>query len=135
VRLIAGRPASQAAPHLYLAGEDRAADIEAELAKRNIRVRTVTVYKNVAVGYPRELIHAMEVVAFDAVLHFSRRSAENYLDGARNAGVLAAALKPRQLCISTQVAELLRAAGAEDVAVASRPDEASLLALLPPPTP
>jgi hypothetical protein len=35
------------------------------------------------------------------------------------------------LCLSAQVAEPLNAASARNVAVARRPDEASLLALLP----
>ena len=44
----------------------------------------------------------------DAVLHFSRRSAENYVNGAKDAGLAAKALAPRQLCLSAQVAEPLR---------------------------
>jgi uroporphyrinogen-III synthase len=44
---------------------------------------------------------------------------------------VAKALALRHLCLSAQVAEPLMAAGARTVAVARRPDEASLLALLP----
>ncbi len=134
VRLVAERHAGQTKPHLYLAGEDRAADVEGELRKRGIAARTVVVYKNVTTGYPPELIRALEAGALEAVLHFSRRSAENYVSGAKDAGLLPRAMALRQLCLSAQVAEPLRQAGAGKIVLAARPDEAALLALLPPPT-
>ena len=48
------------------------------------------------------------------MLHFSRRSAEAYVDAARAAGLLANALKPIHFCLSAQVAEPLAQAGAAD---------------------
>ena len=63
----------------------------------------------------------------DAVLHYSRRSAESYLAGAEQAGVAAQALAVRQFCLSAQIAAPLTAAGAANVAVAPRPDEAALI--------
>jgi uroporphyrinogen-III synthase len=131
VRLIAERYANEAAPYLYLAGEHRAADIEGALAGKGIKVTTVVVYRNMTTGFPPELIHAVERKQLDVALHFSRRSAENFVIGARTAGLLAQALTMKQLCLSAQVAGPLTAAGAHDVAVARRPDETSLLALLP----
>jgi uroporphyrinogen-III synthase len=133
VRLIAERYADESAPYLYLAGEDRAADIEGALAKHGIVVRTVVVYRSVTIGFPPELLAAIEQGAIDAALHFSRRSAENYLAGARAAGIVKQALAPRQLCLSPQVAEPLSLAGAETVVIARRPDETTLLELLPQP--
>jgi uroporphyrinogen-III synthase len=130
VRLVVDRCTSQAEPHLYLAGDDRAADIEGELTKRGIKARTIVVYKNVTVGFPPELVRALEAGALDGVLHFSRRSADNYLSGASDAGLSARALALRHFCISAQVAEPLRAAGARDIKLAGRPDEASVLELL-----
>jgi uroporphyrinogen-III synthase len=91
----------------------------------------VIVYRTMTTGFPPELFNAVERREIDAVLHFSRRSAENYLAGAKAAGLMAQALAARQLCLSRQVAEPIAAAGAADVAIAGRPDEASLLALLP----
>ena len=132
IRLIAERYANEAAPHLYLAGEHRSADIEGALAGKGIKVTTVVVYRNMTTGFPPELIRAIEQKQIDAVLHFSRRSAENFVIGARTAGLVTPALAPKQLCLSAQVAEPLTAAGARDVAIARRPDEASLLALLSP---
>ena len=132
VRLIAERYAGEAAPYLYLAGEDRAADIEAVLGERGIKVETVVVYRTVTTGFPPQLFNAVERGQIDAVLHFSRRSAENFVAGAKAAGLSAQALAPRQFCLSQQVAEPLRGANAHDIAIAGRPDEAALLKLLPP---
>jgi uroporphyrinogen-III synthase len=132
IRLICER-ARHSGSLLYLAGEDRAADIEAELDKRGIKARTVVIYKNITSGFSPELIAALRSGTVDTVLHFSRRSAENYINGATEAGVRAAALTPRQLCLSAQIAEPLQ--GDATIAVAAHPDEASLLALLPPARP
>jgi uroporphyrinogen-III synthase len=131
IRLIDERYANEGAPHLYLAGVDRAADIEGALAGKGIKVETVEVYRTMTTGFPPELIAAIEQNKVDVVLHFSHRSADNFIIGARTAGVVAKALALRHLCLSAQVAEPLMAAGARNVAVARRPDEASLLALLP----
>ena len=68
--------------------------------------------------------------AVDAVLHFSKRSAESYLAGAKVAGVAAPALAVRHFCLSEQISDPLRAAGAARIAVARNPDEAALLELL-----
>jgi len=131
IRLIEERYANEAAPHLYLAGVDRAADIAGALAGKGIKVETVEVYRTMTTGFPPELIAALEQSRLDAVLHFSRRSADNFVIGARTVGLVAQALALKHLCLSAQVAEPLTAAGARNVAVASRPDEASLLVLLP----
>jgi uroporphyrinogen-III synthase len=131
IRLIDERYANEAEPHLYLAGVDRAADIEGALAGKGIKVTTVDVYRTMTTGFPPELITAFEQNRLDAVLHFSRRSAENFLIGARTAGLAAPALALRHLCLSGEVAQPLMAASAPNILVARRPDEASLIALLP----
>lgn len=130
VRLIVERHANEAAPYLYLAGQDRAADIEAALAGHGIRVETAIVYRIMTTGFPPELFDAIERREIEAVLHFSRRSAENYLAGAKAADLFEPALAPRQLCLSRQVAEPIAAASAPSVAIAGRPDEDSLFELL-----
>jgi uroporphyrinogen-III synthase len=131
IRLIDERYANEAVPHLYLAGVDRAADVEGALASKGIKVTTVEVYRTMVMGFPPELIAAIERSELNTVLHFSRRSAENFVIGARTAGLVTQALALKHLCLSAQVAEPLNAASARNVAVARRPDEASLLALLP----
>jgi len=132
VQLIAERPADASAPLLYLAGEDRAADLVAELAVHGIAAEMRVVYRAVSAPFPPELIAALKAGAIDAVLHFSKRSAENYIAGARAAGVIDPALAVRHLCLARPIAEPLSSAGAGNIAVAARLDEAALIALLEP---
>jgi uroporphyrinogen-III synthase len=134
IRLVAGSNLDQAATYLYLAGEDRAADVEGELAKRGIEARTVIVYKSVTLDYPPELANALRNREIAVALHFSRRSAENYVNGAKAAGLEQMASAPQHFCLSAQVTEPLRAAGVVgQISVAPDPNEAALLAILPPP--
>jgi len=130
VRLIVARRADAAAPLLYLAGEDRAADLIAELVAHGIAAEMAIVYRAAAAPFPPALTAALKVGAVDAVLHFSKRSAENYIAGARQAGIIAQALAVRHLCLAQPIAELLSGAGS--IGVAKRPDESALIALLEP---
>ena len=132
VRLIASRRADAAAPLLYLAGEDRAADLIAELVAHGIAAQMAIVYRAVSVPFPPALTAALKAGAVDAVLHFSRRSADNYITGAAKAGMTEQAMAARHFCLSGQTAEPLVKAGASQVAIAKRPDEAALIALLEP---
>lgn len=132
VRLIAERHTDAAGPLLYLAGEDRAADLIAELAAHGIKAKLQVVYRAVTMPFPPELVAALDAGDVEGVLHFSRRSAENYVAGARTAGVVPSALGIRHYCLSQQVAEPLALAGAKRIVVSPHPDEASLIELLPP---
>jgi uroporphyrinogen-III synthase len=132
VQLIAGRHADAAATLLYLAGEDRAADVLGELAAHRIRAEMRVVYRAVTAPFPSELAAALEAGDVEGVLHFSRRSADNYVAGARAADITPSALEVRHYCLSRQVAEPLLTAGARQVFVSAHPDEASLIELLPP---
>jgi uroporphyrinogen-III synthase len=129
MRLIAERHRSPT-PLLYLAGEDRAADLVGALARHRVAAEMRLVYRAVTAPLPPALIAALRDGSLDAVLHYSKRSAENYLAGARAAGVEAEALAVRHVCLSAQVAAPLEAAGAARVAVARHPDEAALIELL-----
>jgi uroporphyrinogen-III synthase len=128
VRTLAAQRADDKAPLLYLAGEDRAADLVGELAAHGIAAEMRVVYRAVTAPFPSALIEALKAGEVDAVLHFSRRSAENYIAGARQSGIAGPAMAVRHLCLSAQVAEPL--AGASDVTIAMRPDEAALIELL-----
>lgn len=128
VRTLVGEHADAKAPLLYLAGEDRAADLIGELSTRGIAAEMRVVYRAVAAPFPPALIEALRVGEVDIVMHFSRRSAENYVAGAKRAGIVGPALAVRHLCLSAQVAEPL--AGASCIAVAAHPDEAALIELL-----
>ena len=130
VLLIAARRADAKAPLLYLAGEDRAADLVAELAVHGIAAEMAVVYRAATAPFPPALIAALAAGEVDAVLHFSKRSAENYLAGAAQAGVAGQALGVRHICLSAQIAEPLMGAGASRIAIAPRPDEAALIASL-----
>lgn len=131
VQLIAERRVPS--PLLYLAGENRAADLVAALAAHGVKSEMRIVYRAVTAPFPAELIEALTAGEIEAVLHYSRRSAENYVAGARAAGAAAAALRPRQVCLAASAAAPLVAAGAAAVAIAPHPDEAALFELLAPP--
>ena len=82
-------------------------------------------------AFPPDAAEALSTGRLDGVLHFSRRSAETYLDCADKAG-----MRPARRSIShitacrAQVAEPLAAAGAPRIRVAARPEEAALFDLL-----
>lgn len=131
VQLVAERRVPS--PLLYLAGEDRAADLVTELAAHGIEAALRVIYRAVTAPLPADLIAALKAGEIDAVLHYSPRSAENYVSGARAANVIDAALKPRHVCLAESAAAPLATAGAAKVVIARHPDEAALFELLAPP--
>jgi uroporphyrinogen-III synthase len=114
---------------LYLAGTERSGDLAAALP--GLTVRTAVIYSAVAAEtLPRAAAEALEA-GVDAVLHFSRRSADIYVTTARAAGLAAAALgQPIHCCLSVQVAEPLTEAAAANIRIAAQPNESALLELL-----
>jgi uroporphyrinogen-III synthase len=131
-RLVAARRAGVGgAPLIYLAGEDRAGDLAAELEVHGIDVRTVAVYRaRVADALPDDAARALGVGAIDGVLHYSRRSAETFLRLADKAGLLNAAVGLGHYCLSAEVAVPLAENGAARVEVAAAPNETALLRLV-----
>jgi uroporphyrinogen-III synthase len=127
-RLVAGR-FSGSTPLLYLAGSDRARDLAADLAPHGIAVRTVEIYRtHTAEEFPPEVVAALRTGDIEGVLHFSRRSAEIFVQCAERAGIAAAALRPLQFCISSAAAEPL--ARADKIRIAAQPEEDALVALI-----
>lgn len=116
---------------LYLAGEDRSGDLAGDLRARGFLVNTVIVYRAVAANaLPQTAADAM-AAGIDGVLHFSRRTAEAYVDAAIAGGLLESAVKRlAHYCLSARVAEPLAAAGAADIRVAARPAEITLIELI-----
>jgi uroporphyrinogen-III synthase len=118
-------------PLLYLAGEDRAADLAGALEAQGIATQTVVVYRAVvATSLPPDVKDALAAGAIDGVLHYSRRSADAF-----TALALAAVIDLKQLitnhyCLSTEVAAPLQQAGVAVPLVASSPDEPALFALI-----
>jgi uroporphyrinogen-III synthase len=133
VRDLAALVAAQLDPParlLYLAGGDRAGDLDGALRRRGFVVDLIVAYRAVAVEtLPAEAADALRG-GVDGVLHFSHRSAAAYLTAARSSGLLAAALKPVHYCLSAPLAEPLRAAGSVTLRIAATPSEAALLALI-----
>jgi uroporphyrinogen-III synthase len=128
-QLVAAR-LQPAARLLYLAGEDRSGDLAGDLRARGFAVETVVIYRAIAApGLPPAAALAL-AGGIDGVLHFSRRSAEVFVDAARAADVLESALQAAHFCLSAPIAEPLAQAGAADIRVAERPNEAVLLALI-----
>ena len=116
---------------LYLAGADRAGDLGATLNAVGYDVSAIIVYRAVAAtALPDLAVGALKADAIDAVLHFSRRSAETFLALARDASCLVNVLKCKHFCLSAQVAKPLASTGAEKLFVATRPDESALLDLV-----
>jgi uroporphyrinogen-III synthase len=129
-RLIGTRLRGSAAPLLYLAGEDRQGNLADDVVTYGLRVSTIEVYRVVkASRFPSAAEQALTARLLDGVLHYSGRSAQAYVDCATVAGILDRALVPFHCCLSAQVAEPVLKAGAADVRIAAKPEEAALLEL------
>jgi uroporphyrinogen-III synthase len=115
---------------LYLAGEQRSGDLGGELRAKGFAVETVAIYRAVTADALPPNAAAALTAGIDGVLHFSRRSAEAYVEAARAAGLLESALRPAHFCLSAQVAAPLQGAGGRLVRVAPRPAETALLDLI-----
>ena len=127
--LLRARLGASSLPLLYLAGEDRAGD--GELAPPGVAIIAATVYRMVkAERLPEAVAGALRARGIDGVLHFSKRSAQAYVDCAKGARLLALALAPVQFCLSRQVAEPLAAQGAAGIRIAPHSNEAAMLALV-----
>ncbi|MGY3441656.1 MULTISPECIES: uroporphyrinogen-III synthase [unclassified Bradyrhizobium] len=129
-RVKAGELAASAVL-LYLAGADLSRDLAGELSEQGLSIVTHTTYRMAPVAaFPREVSDAFMANRITAVLHYSRRSAQAFLDAVRADGIEISALALPQCCISAAVASVLHDAGATKVVVAARPDEAALLEAL-----
>ena len=116
---------------LYLAGRERKPDIEAAGQEIGLDLRVLEAYAaHEASALTDEARRALRDCELDAVLHYSRRSAELFIAMVRRAGLWEEATKLRHYALSADVAEPLVFAGAR-TCVAEEPDEAHLLALLP----
>ncbi|MDE2375692.1 uroporphyrinogen-III synthase [Bradyrhizobium sp.] len=116
---------------LYLAGADLSRDLAGELGAEGFEVVTQTAYRMAPVRHlPRDVCDGFAAHRIQAVLHYSRRSAQAFLEAARAEGVEITALAIPQCCLSEAVAGVLREAGASQVAVAAAPDENALFGTL-----
>jgi uroporphyrinogen-III synthase len=130
-RLIGQKIADSSRPLLYLAGNDRARDMAAELAPHGLRLDTVVVYRaRAATGFARDIVTALKAGQLDGVLHYSRRSTAIFVDCVRAAGAEAAAAHLTHFCLSARASEPLAAINAASIMVAENPDESAMLALV-----
>lgn len=130
-RLVAKRIADKSRPLLYLAGDDRARDMAAELAPAGLTLQTVVVYRAVvAQEFSAELAAALRTGGIDGVLHYSRRSTEIFVGCAQKSGALEAVRKLRHFCLSRRASEPLSEIGAMQIFFAAQPDEQAILDLI-----
>ncbi len=125
--LIAGRHQGET-PLLYLAGYDRKPQLEARLAESGLAVTAVVVYRAEEVeALTHEQIRSLSEPPIEAVLHYSRRSAEIFcrLMTVLRLGTLLESV--RHCCISPDAAIPLQAIGGLDIRIAAVPEEAGLL--------
>lgn len=132
VKLIV-RQCASGAHLLYLAGRDRAADIASALTAHGITTETREVYAAVAEpDLDDRAASLIETRSIDAVLHYSARGAALFLQHInRSQALQEGARHCAHLCFSAQVATALKPLGVQTVLIAQRPDEDSLMDLLP----
>lgn len=116
---------------LHAAGEDRAGNMAAAIAGRAISVDVCVLYRAVpASDLSPEARDALSMGELGGALHYSPRTAAALLAAVEKAGLMDALRQLRHFCLSAAVAAPLTAAGLSARA-SERPEEASLLALLP----
>ena len=112
---------------LHVCGEDAPGTLAENLAQRGFDVRRCALYRiEAATQLPPEVVRALQDGALDAAMFFSPRSARIF-------GVLADGLPTERLtamCISQATAQALISLSFARVAVAERPNQAAMLALV-----
>jgi uroporphyrinogen-III synthase len=131
VRLIAERVTDRTGRLLYLAGDDRARDLAAELAPHGIRIDLAVVYRaNAARAFPPEIAAALKAGTIDGVMHYSRRSTAIFIDCVKAAGAEAAAARLTHFCLSARAAEPLATINAKSILVAQNRNESAMMAMV-----
>jgi uroporphyrinogen-III synthase len=130
-RLIGEKIGRRSNSLLYLAGDDRARDMAAELATYGLRLDIAVVYRALAArNLPPDIAAGLKAGQIDGVLHYSRRSTAIFVDCVRAAAVEADAARLKHFCLSARAAEPLAAINAKSIVVAQKPDESAMLALV-----
>ncbi|RXF73135.1 uroporphyrinogen-III synthase [Hansschlegelia zhihuaiae] len=113
---------------LHAAGADRAFDIAGALARYEHETVVVELYRaTAATELPEAAALALADGSARAALHHSRRIAETFLRLSDTAGFAETIRAMPHAALAARVAGALETAGCVRVAVAERPDEASLL--------
>lgn len=113
---------------LYLAGKDRKSELERALRAGGHSVDTAVVYEARAVrALDADVETALRTGGVDAVLHFSRRSADIFCQLAVASGLGAAIASVMHVCISQDTAAALAGISKERIRIAEAPDTAHML--------
>jgi len=116
---------------LYLAGSPRAETFESRLGELGIHFSVTECYRmQPAVPDPAEIEAIFADGRPDAILFYSRQTAEDFFHVPELQSALPEHSTIRLLCLSEAVAEAIPAALQKNVAISSMPDEKSLLSLL-----
>lgn len=128
---IAAEIAPGGGPLLYIAGRDRAGDLDGDLTVLGHDVRLVEAYSAEArPALDATVTAALRQGTIDGALFYSPRTASVFVDLVTAAGLADAASGLRLFALSEAVAAPLRRLRGGRIAVAARPEAASLLALL-----
>lgn len=112
---------------LYLAGQDRKSELEDGLAAADHHVTALVIYEaRAASELPPQVISDLRDRKLDAVLHYSRRSAQTFAALATQAGLGEELPHLRHICISRDAAEGL----SQNCVIAKTPDQEGLFAAL-----
>ncbi len=129
-RLISGQVRA-GATLLHLAGRDRHTEPDRSLEAAGYAVTTWEVYAaEAAETLPEPVIAGLDAGEVDAVLHYSRRSAETLVTLAQTYGLSEALLGAAQICISAEAARGLSELGPARIAIANEPTEDAIFEAL-----
>jgi uroporphyrinogen-III synthase len=116
---------------VHIAGMDRAADFSELLSDAGHRLDIVEIYSaDPAQALSDEAVAALSGGAVDAVLHYSRRTAEIFVRLVKAADLREKAFALQHFCLSDNIAKPLRVAGAGHVQSAAEPNEDALFDLI-----
>ena len=139
--LVRQRCAATSGPLLHVAGTKLAGDLAGMLAESGFSILRETLYDAVPTGHLSDgTAAALRTGTLDAVLFFSPRTARSFVRLVNEAGLIDRCRTVDALCLSPAVAEAARTYGElgvtpwQSVRVAPRPEQDSLLGLLPDPS-
>jgi len=121
---------SEAGPILYLTGKVRSGDLAADLRSHGFSVERVELYEAVAATrFPPHAAEAIRSGKADAVVLYSARTADIWLQLVKQSKLQAEAAKLTHLCLSQAVAEKIRSGLGRNVSivVSGNPDDDSML--------
>lgn len=117
-------------PLLHIAGTVSAGDLKGTLQRDGFEVERVVLYEaKAAEMLSQGTIEGLRNGEIDAVLLYSKRSAEIFVDLAQLAGLQDALSRLHAYCLSANAAIPLQGRGVQAIHIASAPNETDLLAL------